>query len=371
MAEAIFEHEAQVRAALHAIVADPAHGVEALSSPQVMANLLKDFLPDAPRESGLLIAAAQARIADALRENVSNGLDATTAMALASTSLAETTAFTPDACSWATRELAIAMGLADARHAPDPPGSPQPPPFGQETVQAGAVPTLTPEAAVVTAAPPSGAATAAPPSGAATAAPPSGAATAAPPAAAAPPATELAQPLPPDPPAQPEQARKRGAGRAILIIVGCLVVVVGIAVGVAEATSGPSGPTLTFSQLRTGDCLADVNFAGPLPGSYVKVPCSDQHEGQVFFWSADFWPRSEGWPGNSAVSRQANAGCSNGFAAYDGLSDNKTIYDSLWTTPAESNWRSGQRSLTCIAYLATSADPGGAPIRGSIQNSDK
>jgi hypothetical protein len=362
MAEATFEHEAQVRAALHAIVADPAHGAEALSSPQVMANLLKDFLPDAPRESGLLIAAAQARIADALRENVSNGLDATTAIALASTSLAETTAFTPDACSWATRELAIAMGLADARHAADLPGSPQPAPFGQETVQAGAGSTVTPEAAAVTAALPAAAATVAPPGTAVTAAPP---------AAAPPPATELAQPLTADAPAQPEQARKRGGGRAILIIVGCLVVVAGIAIGVAEATSGPSGPTLTFSQLRTGDCLADVNFTGPLPDFYVKVPCSDQHEGQVFFWSADFWPRSEGWPGNSAVSRQSNTGCSNGFAAYDGLSNSKTIYDTLWTTPTASNWRSGQRSLTCIAYLATSADPGGAPTRGSIENSDK
>jgi hypothetical protein len=353
MAEESFEHEAQVRAALRAIVADPAHGGEALSSPQVMANLLKDFLPDAPRESGLLIAAAQAGIADALRQNVSHGLDATTAMALASATLSETTAFTPDACSWAIRELAVAMGLVDVRPAAGPPDSPQPPPFGQETMQAEAGPTLAPGAAAVTVAP------------AATAA------TVAPAAAAAPPATELAQPIVPDAPAQPEQARKRGAGRAIFILVGSLAVVIGITVGVVEASSGPSGKTLTFGQLRTGDCLAGVDFGGQLPYTYLKVPCSDSHVGQVFFWSADYWPRSEGWPGNGAVGRQSNAGCENGFAAYDGISDNKTIYDSLWNTPTEANWRSGQRSLTCIAYLATSADPGGAPIRGSIQNSDK
>jgi hypothetical protein len=352
MAEAIFEHEAQVRAALDAIVADPAHGADALSSPQVMANLLKDFLPDAPRESGLLIAAAQAGIANALRENVNHGLDATTAMALASTSLSETTAFTPDACRWATRELAIAMGLADTHQAADPPGSPQPP-FGQETMQAEARPTH------------------ARPAAAATVAPPTAAATVAPPAAAAPPADELAQPLLSDAPAQPERARKRGAGRAILILVGCLAVVTGITIGVVEANNGPSGKSLTFSQLRTGDCLADVNFANQLPYTFLKVPCRDQHVGQVFFWSAAFWPRSDGWPGNGAVSRQTNAGCANGFAAYDGISDNKTIYDSLWSTPSESSWQAGQRSLTCIAYLATSADPGGAPIQGSIQNSDK
>ena len=39
------------QAALRAIVADPRYGPAALSNAQTMTNLLKDMLPDAPRES--------------------------------------------------------------------------------------------------------------------------------------------------------------------------------------------------------------------------------------------------------------------------------------------------------------------------------
>jgi len=47
-----FEHADEARAALRAIVSDPAHGPDALGNPQATANLLQDLLPDAPRESG-------------------------------------------------------------------------------------------------------------------------------------------------------------------------------------------------------------------------------------------------------------------------------------------------------------------------------
>jgi len=39
--------------ALRAIVSNPVYGVAALSSSQMMTNLLKDLLPDAPREISL------------------------------------------------------------------------------------------------------------------------------------------------------------------------------------------------------------------------------------------------------------------------------------------------------------------------------
>jgi hypothetical protein len=118
MAAVSFEHADEVRAALRAIMADPAHGPDALSSPRVMASLLSDLLPDAPRESGLLAAAAQRDVAGMLRDHVSNGLDAEVAVSLAASSFATSTAFTPEACRWVAGELAIALGLTDpARHA--------------------------------------------------------------------------------------------------------------------------------------------------------------------------------------------------------------------------------------------------------------
>jgi len=113
MADMSWSHAGSARATLRAIVSDPDHGPGALSSPRVMANLLNDYLPDAPREKLLLLAAVDAGIAEALREHVSAGLDPVTAIRLTASSLAASTAIDPEACEWAAIEFAVALGLLD------------------------------------------------------------------------------------------------------------------------------------------------------------------------------------------------------------------------------------------------------------------
>ena len=112
-----WEHAAEARAALNAIVSDPEHGVAALSSAQTMSNLLKDLLPDAPREKSILVAAAEAGLADTLRQHVDQGMDPDTAIRLTSSSFSSTTPFTPEACGWVTGELATALGMSHSQPA--------------------------------------------------------------------------------------------------------------------------------------------------------------------------------------------------------------------------------------------------------------
>src|ERR1700683_2009078 len=78
----------EAQKALRVIVSNPVHGVAALSSPQIMANLLKDLLPDAPAEVSILVAAAEAGVATNLRDRVSQGMDAGTASAVGAGSFA-------------------------------------------------------------------------------------------------------------------------------------------------------------------------------------------------------------------------------------------------------------------------------------------
>lgn len=111
MAGMPWSHAGSARATLRAIVSDPDHGPRALSNPRVMANLLNDYLPDAPREKLLLLAAVDAGIAESLAEHISAGLDPVTAIRLSASSLATSTAIEPDACEWAATELAVALGL--------------------------------------------------------------------------------------------------------------------------------------------------------------------------------------------------------------------------------------------------------------------
>ncbi len=94
MSDMSWEHASEARAALNAIVSDPEHGVAALSNAQTMSNLLKDYLPDAPREKSILVAAAEAGLADTLREHVSQGMDPSTAIRLTASSFSSSTPFT-------------------------------------------------------------------------------------------------------------------------------------------------------------------------------------------------------------------------------------------------------------------------------------
>jgi hypothetical protein len=79
------------------------------------------MLPDAPRESSVLVAASEAGVAGMLQSNVSQGMDVTTACRLAAGTFESHTALTPDACHWAVGILASALRLDAARPAPPPP----------------------------------------------------------------------------------------------------------------------------------------------------------------------------------------------------------------------------------------------------------
>src|ERR1700735_1509936 len=143
-----WDAQGEAQAALRGVVADPRYGPAALSNAQTMTNLLKDMLPDAPRESSVLVAASEAGVPGMLQNNVSQGMDLTTASRLAAGSFENRTALTSDACNWAVGILASAMRLDAVRAAPPPPPPPgpvydTPPTVGgdQRTVGPGSAPT--------------------------------------------------------------------------------------------------------------------------------------------------------------------------------------------------------------------------------------
>jgi hypothetical protein len=109
MAGAPWDPRGEALSALRAIAADPQYGTEALSSAQMMTNLLKDMLPDAQREANVLITAAGAGVPAALQGYLAQGMDAGTATQLAAGALAERTALTAEACGWATGTLAAVL----------------------------------------------------------------------------------------------------------------------------------------------------------------------------------------------------------------------------------------------------------------------
>jgi hypothetical protein len=143
-----WEHEREVRDALRTIIADPQLGVGALSSAQTMSNLLKDLLPDAPRETTVLVAAAEAGLAQILLDHAGQGMDAATACSLTAAAFAARAPFTPEACTWAVAELAGALGITPGWAPPEAAGQAAPrPPAGAPTPRSTAETLQVPAAA--------------------------------------------------------------------------------------------------------------------------------------------------------------------------------------------------------------------------------
>ena len=135
MASAPWDPRGEALNALRTIAANPQYGAEALSNAQMMTNLLKDMLPDAPREANVLITAVGAGVPTALQGYLAQGMDVGTATQLAAGVLAERTALTADACAWATSSLATA--LLPSAVPPVPPG-----PWGTAPLSGSDPPTM-------------------------------------------------------------------------------------------------------------------------------------------------------------------------------------------------------------------------------------
>lgn len=104
----------QARTALRAIVSDPDFGVAALSSVQSMSTALRNLLPGRPRETKVLVAAAEEGVAEALSYHVARGMNPATVRDKVARSFARHTGFRTAACQWAVDELAAVLGLDSA-----------------------------------------------------------------------------------------------------------------------------------------------------------------------------------------------------------------------------------------------------------------
>ena len=106
------------RALLRAIVSDPERGRATLSNAQAMSAALRDLLPRMPRETKVLVAAAEMGLAEALSYHVARGLDPALVREKVARSFARHTGFRPAACQWVVDELAAVLGLDAASARP-------------------------------------------------------------------------------------------------------------------------------------------------------------------------------------------------------------------------------------------------------------
>lgn len=112
------EGGSQARRALASIVAAPDLGPSALSAPGILANVLADYMPEAPRETAVLLAASRADVAGALTAHAGQGMDPATSIRITSASLAADSGYNAEMSLWAVAEIAVALGLASTDQMP-------------------------------------------------------------------------------------------------------------------------------------------------------------------------------------------------------------------------------------------------------------
>ncbi len=113
MAGRTWDADGAAAAALRTVQAD--YGTAGLSNSQLMASMLKDLAPEAPREASVLVAAADADLARVLKDRADQGVPLATAVQQAAAVLEDRTGLAPEACRWAATAIGMALGMrADA-----------------------------------------------------------------------------------------------------------------------------------------------------------------------------------------------------------------------------------------------------------------
>jgi Fibronectin type III domain len=140
MAGSEWQDSGQAPEALAQVLAE--HGPAGLSNAQVMAGMLKDLMPNEPRETNVLVQAAEVGLAQTLQERLDQGLAPDAAVAMAAKTLQEQTGLGQDASLWAAGAIGAAIGvlpgggqLGRTAELPDPAGVQAPGgPAGDKTV---------------------------------------------------------------------------------------------------------------------------------------------------------------------------------------------------------------------------------------------
>ena len=173
--------------------------------------------------------------------------------------------------------------------------------------------------------------------------------------------------LPKAVPRTPSAARKRR--RLIAAAIGSAVALAAVIIPVTLLGGGnsPGARMVKLHAVRAGDCFRGVNFAenAPYPDRIQVVPCSGEHEGEVFL-ADDKWAAGGPYPGDKDIENKSDNECYKAFVSYVGVDVNHSNLTYDYFGPFAGLWSLGDRRLICVAH-----NPKNVPLNGSVRGTSQ
>jgi hypothetical protein len=117
----------------------------------------------------------------------------------------------------------------------------------------------------------------------------------------------------------------------------------------SKPSRDPSGVVTESSDsdvfaIKVGDCLNSAALSGEVSEVPV-VPCDQPHDSEVYDSKT---LDAASWPGDDAISTEADAFCTPSFEAFVGMSFDESSLDLAPLTPTEESWKQGDHEILCV-----------------------
>ncbi|PSK98019.1 putative regulator of septum formation [Murinocardiopsis flavida] len=116
----------------------------------------------------------------------------------------------------------------------------------------------------------------------------------------------------------------------------------------AEAESSPSASpgeqSTDVHEIKVGDCMNDQSVEEQVTELPI-VPCEKPHDSEVF---ANGESASPEWPGEEALSTEADELCESKFADFVGISYDESSLTIGSYNPSKESWADGDRRIDCM-----------------------
>lgn len=131
--------------------------------------------------------------------------------------------------------------------------------------------------------------------------------------------------------------------------------------GNGGAVEGEGTDTSAFA-IQVGDCLNDAS-AGDQVETIPVVACTEPHDSEVY---AEIILDDGSFPGDDAVTTEAEDGCFAAFEGYVGIAYESSKYEISYYYPTQQTWDElGDRVISCVLYVNGEQSTGSA--KGTAQ----